>query len=166
MIYLKELRIWLLVGVALWGIGAAAVYAWVKNPPVIEGVGSAVQYNFTILHHTKDEVKRNIYATLDKKTKNNKPASAVKSVKKINPKHQIVEDRPKTPIAGFEYVGYLERHGRNEAYVINGEEMYVVAQGDALTSRLYVINVQREVLELRYEPQGSVFVLEMSGNGE
>ena len=70
------------------------------------------------------------------------------------------------PSIGYTYVGYLERQGKGEAFVMKGDDMYVVMVGDSLTSRYRVISITKEQMKLRYEPQGQIIVLLMSGRAE
>lgn len=152
------------MGIVL-SIGVFVYMLTIRDVGAYKASGTIGDLDF--VNQVAEKTQRDIFNVLEKtEQKKNKVLPSKPIIENIAAEKKQEQPSNIIPSIGYTYVGYLERQGKGEAFVMKGDDMYVVMVGDSLTSRYRVISITKEQMKLRYEPQGQIIVLLMSGRAE
>lgn len=134
---------------------------------VSEGESEIVLGGLGFLKNTPSSMSRNIFLTVSKKPTVTQVPPKNNRTKVVETKRKAIVKIKKTDgVLGFKYVGYLMKYGKDEAFIIGGDEMYVVKRGDILPSNIEVLSISREQVKLKNRSKNELVILNMNEKSE
>lgn len=108
---------------------------------------------------------RDPFQYIEKKKAATKTVKQPKQAEIKQPHKVVIPEVKKGPLAGFEYVGMMVKGGKSKAFVLVQEKRHVVTVGDTIANRFRVIEINREYIKLKQQPNGKTYPL-YAGKGE